>query len=118
MTLVEFKGCCMSLSGVTEEFPFDEVTLVYKVKGKMFSLCNINEFKSVSLKCDPDDAMAFREAFRSVIPGYHLNKKHWNTIELGGDVDDDRLREWTEDSYELVVRGLSKKDRTELALEL
>ena len=116
MLLADYQKYCMSFNGVTEEFPFDDVTLVYKVKGKIFSLCNIEEFKSVSLKCDPDDAMAQREAFKAVIPGYHLNKKHWNTIKLGEDVDDDRLREWTADSWELAARGLAKKVRKELGL--
>ena len=114
MTLVEFKKYCMSFKGVSEEFPFDEVTLVYKVRGKIFALSNIDEFASISLKCDPDDAMAQREAFEAVVPGYHLNKKHWNTITIGGDVDDSLLLEWTADSYELVVSSLPKKEREQL----
>ncbi len=118
MTLTDFKEHCMSFRGVTEEFPFDDVTLVYKVKGKIFALTNIEEFKSVSLKCDPDDAMAYREAFEAVIPGYHLNKRHWNTIAVGGDVDDDLLREWIADSREVAARGLSKKVREELGLQI
>ena len=116
MTLEELRDFCMSLKGVTEEFPFDDVTVVYKVKGRMFVLANIDDFSSVSLKCDPDDALAFREAFESVVPGYHLNKKHWNTVYIGGDVQDSLVFEWISDSRELAAAGLSKKLRSELGL--
>ncbi len=111
MTFKEFQDYCQSFKGVTGEFPFDARTLVYKVMGKMFTLTDIEDFKSISLKCDPIDAHAYREMFKSVTPGYHLNKKHWNSIELTGEVNDSNLKLWIKESYNLVVKGLPRKIR-------
>ena len=109
MNLNGFQKYCRSFKGVTEEFPFDETTLVYKVKGKMFALADINTFEMISVKCDPDDALVIREAFDSVIPGYYLNKNHWNSIKMDGKIADKQLKKWIKDSYHLVVKGLPKK---------
>ncbi|MEX0895285.1 MAG: MmcQ/YjbR family DNA-binding protein, partial [Balneolaceae bacterium] len=105
----------ISFPGVTEEFPFDEKTLVFKVMGKMFALCNVDEFKSVNLKCDPTKAVFLREEYPNLVnPGYHMNKKHWNTVSTAGNLPDEKIREWTSDSYQLVVKNLTKKDREKL----
>ncbi|WP_224994529.1 MmcQ/YjbR family DNA-binding protein [Cesiribacter sp. SM1] len=105
---------CISLPAVTEEFPFDEQTLVFKVKGKMFALTDIDSFSSINLKCDPERAVELRELHESILPGYHMNKKHWNTLLLDGSLPDKLLRELILHSYQLVVAGLPKKVREEL----
>jgi predicted DNA-binding protein (MmcQ/YjbR family) len=99
---------------VTEEFPFDKNTLVFKVMGKMFALTDLDNFESVNLKCDPERAVQLREEFPSVQPGYHMNKKHWNTILMNEGVSDRLIKEWIDDSYSLVVGSLPKKLRLEL----
>lgn len=116
MDLQGFQQFCLSFNGVTEEFPFDESTLVYKVSGKIFALSNVENFDFISLKCDPDDALAYRAAFESVKAGYHLNKRHWNTVTLTGEVPDQLLRDWIEASYRLAAAGLSAKLRKMLNL--
>lgn len=100
---------------MTEEFPFDENVLVFKVMGKIFALTDVNEFESINLKCDPEEAVLLRERFDCVVPGYHMNKKHWNTIVLDGSVSDKLIYEWIDHSYEQVVKGLPKKQQQELA---
>ena len=97
--------------GVTEEFPFDKNTLVYKVMGKMFALTDIDSFQSINLKCDPEKAIQLREAYEGVTPGYHMNKKHWNTIRTDGSIPDDLICQWIDDSYKLVVDKLPSVDR-------
>jgi predicted DNA-binding protein (MmcQ/YjbR family) len=111
MTLKEYRDYCREWPYVTEEFPFDETTLVHKVLGKMFALGGTDPFVSLSLKGDPEDLLAYREAFASVQPGYHLNKRHWITVEIGGDVPEHILRSWIKDSYNLVVQKMKKADR-------
>jgi len=107
-----FRDFCLSLKGTTEEFPFDESTLVFKVGGKIFALTDIDLFNSVNLKCDPETAIELRERYSSVLPGYHMNKKHWNTVLTDGSIPDNLMLEWVKDSYELVVSGLpGKKSR-------
>ena len=102
---------CRSLPGATEGYPFGEGTLVFKVGGKMFAILGAT---SVSLKCDPGYALALREQYPSVTAGYHLDKRHWNTIELDGSVPADLLNEWIEDSHGLVLAGLSRAQRDAL----
>jgi predicted DNA-binding protein (MmcQ/YjbR family) len=111
-----FRNYCLSKKGVTEEFPFDEQTLVFKVMGKMFALTHIDTFESVNLKCDPEKAVLLREQYPEVKPGYHMNKKHWNTVLLNGSIGDKHIREWVDESYALVLKGLPKKVQQELAL--
>lgn len=105
---------CLSLPGTEEGFPFGEHTLVFYVKGKLFALLDVNSFESVNLKCDPDEAVELRERYEGVTPGYHMNKKHWNTVTFDGSIPDKLLLEWTRKSYDLVVAGLPKKLREEL----
>ncbi|GAO41206.1 MmcQ/YjbR family DNA-binding protein [Flavihumibacter petaseus] len=111
MTLDNFQAFCLSLPDVTEEFPFGPDTLVYKVKGKMFALAGIDTFESINLKCDPEEALELRERYQAVVPGYHMNKKHWNTVHLDHSIGDTMLRDWIKRSYDLVRASLPKKDR-------
>ncbi len=110
MDIESFRNYCLAKKGITEEFPFDENTLVFKVMGKMFALTDIDLFESINLKCDPEEALVLRENYPSVIPGYHMNKKHWNTIKMEGNVPDILIKQWIDNSYNLVVSSLSKKD--------
>lgn len=114
MNIESYREYCLSKRGVTEDFPFDNLTLVFKVGGKLFSLTNVEEFYSVNLKCDPERAIELRETFNAVQPGYHMNKKHWNTIVIDGDVPNELLLELVDHSYELVYNSLTKKVRDEL----
>lgn len=116
MNIEEYRDFCLSFKHTTEEFPFDQRTLVFKVAGKMFALTDVDEFKSINLKCDPEKAIQLREEYTDVKPGYHMSKKHWNTISFNGSVDDDLIRELIKHSYDLVVNSLTKKLRTELGL--
>ena len=95
--------------------PFGEGTLVFKVMGKMFALTDLTLFESVNLKTDPEKAVELRERYESVTPGYHMNKKHWNTVRMDGSITDREFKTWVDDSYDLVVAKLTKKDK--LALE-
>jgi predicted DNA-binding protein (MmcQ/YjbR family) len=115
MDIETFREYCLAKKGVTEEFPFDEVTLVFKVMGKVFAITNIdaNDF-SINLKCEPEKAILLREQYEAVQPGYHMNKKHWNTVFAKKDASDKLLEEWINDSYDLVVAGLPKKLQKEL----
>lgn len=114
MHIEVFREYCLSLPGTIEDFPFDEETLVFKVGGKMYALTNIDLFESVNLKCEPEKAVELREQYEGVLPGYHMNKKHWNTVFADGSVSDQLLKEWTKNSYDLVVAGLPKKVRESL----
>ena len=111
MDIENFRNYCLAKKGVTEEFPFDENTLVFKVMGKMFALTDVDLFESINLKCDPEEALILRENYPSVIPGYHMNKKHWNTILMDKSIQHDEIISWINHSYELVVSGLPKKLR-------
>jgi len=102
MDLAFFRNYCLSKENVTEEFPFGEGTLVYKVNGKMFALTDIETFESVNLKCDPEKAIELRERFDAIQPGYHMNKKHWNTVVNDGSIPDKLLKELIDHSYDLV----------------
>jgi predicted DNA-binding protein (MmcQ/YjbR family) len=113
MTAETLREYCLSLKSVTESFPFDEDTLVFKVMGKIFVLTSLED-KTLNLKCDPEKAIALREQYQSVTPGYHMNKKYWNTIRLDGSVPERLIREWITDSYQLVVSNLTQKQQKEL----
>lgn len=115
MNLEAFRSHCLKKKGVTEEMPFGPDTLVYKVMGKMFALTGSPDFISVNLKADPEIAVELREKYEAVLPGYHMNKKHWNTILTDGSVADKLILQLTDHSYELVVSGLPKKDKELLA---
>jgi predicted DNA-binding protein (MmcQ/YjbR family) len=115
MTADGLRACCLSFTGAEETFPFNPETSVFKVEGKMFALSRLGEESlRVSVKCEPRLAEALREAHAAVIPGYHLNKRHWNTVILDGSLSDDAVQEMIEDSYDLVVSKLPKVKRTAL----
>ena len=116
MTLEAYCRFCLSLPYTTEAFPFDQNTLVFKVGGKIFALLDLDNFDSVNLKCDPEEALELRESYTAISGGYHMNKKHWNTIQINLDVDDKLLLQLTEKSYKLVFNSLPKKVINELAL--
>lgn len=109
MNIEEYREYCLRFNGVTEEFPFGPQTLVFKVMGKMFALTNIDSFDFVNLKCDPERAVLLREQYEGITPGWHMNKKHWNSINTASDVHDELFRELIQHSYELVVSGLPPK---------
>lgn len=115
MNIEEFRDYCIRKKGVSEEFPFDDRTLVFKVMGKMFALADVEEFESINLKCDPELAIEYREKYAGVLPGFHMNKNHWNTVLVHSDVNDKQLKEWIDHSYTLVSSSLSKKLRQELS---
>ncbi len=114
MNIEEYRDYCMAKKGVTEGFPFDGNTLVFKVMGKMFALVDVDAFKSVNLKCIPERAIDLREQYHAVEPGYHMSKKHWNTIAFNDDVPDKLIFELIDHSYDLVAKSLTKKLQTEL----
>jgi len=106
MNIEDFRDFCLSLPGATEDTPFGPDTLVFKVGGKLFALTDMQTFASINLKCDPAQAADLRERFDFVRPGFHMNKKHWNTVLVGTGATDAQLRTWVTDSYWLV-RGKS-----------
>ena len=114
MNVEEIRLYCLEKNRVTESFPFDDTTLVFKVLNKMFALVNLKDNHSINLKCDPDKAIELREHYTAVLPGYHMNKKLWNTVELDGSVPDKLIKEWLDDSYALVVENLPNKLKQEL----
>jgi len=115
MNIEDFREYCLKKPMVTEEFPFDETTLVFKVAGKMFALTDLEGDFTINLKCDPELALELRERYPYVLPGWHMNKKHWNTIVVDGSVTDELLLEWVDHSYQMVVAGLPRKLRDELS---
>jgi len=115
MDIEAFREYCLSKKGVTEEFPFDKHTLVFKVMGKMFALTGLERIPfSVNLKCDPDKSLELREFHPEIQPGYHMSKKHWNTIDFLGGLPTTMLQELIDHSYDLVVSSLTKKVKQEL----
>ena len=116
MNVEDYRDYCLKKPGVTEGFPFGEQTIVFKVMNKIFSLTGVENFVRINLKCDPELAIELREEFHSIKPGFHMNKKHWNTIENEGDVTDKKIFELTDLSYNLVVKKLTKKLKAQLKL--
>jgi predicted DNA-binding protein (MmcQ/YjbR family) len=111
MNIEEFRAYCLAKNAVTEGFPFDDTTLVMKVLDKMFALANLDGDLSINLKCIPEKALELREKYTAVLPGYHMNKKHWNTVKIDGSIPDKIIKLWIDDSYNLVVSKMSKKMR-------
>jgi predicted DNA-binding protein (MmcQ/YjbR family) len=112
MDLAQFREYCLSKPRATEGTPFGPDVLVFKVAGKMFALAALNELPpTVNLKCDPDLALDLRDRYEQVRPGYHMNKKHWNTVEIEGGISVVELRRMIDHSYELVVERLPKAAR-------
>ncbi len=114
MNIEEFRDYCLSFKGTEDCLPFDENTLVFKVMGKMFAATGLAEFRSVNLKCDPERALELRASHDAIQPGYHMNKKHWNTVLMDGTLSDDFIKELVKHSYDLVVSKMTKKMKAEL----
>ncbi|PIW69728.1 MAG: MmcQ-like protein [Ignavibacteriales bacterium CG12_big_fil_rev_8_21_14_0_65_30_8] len=108
MNIEMVRNYCLAKKGVTESLPFDEVSPVYKVMGKMFLILSIDLPHSMNVKCDPEIAIELRERYDAVMPGYHMNKIHWNTVMLDGTIPDKLIYEWIDDSYNLIVSSLKK----------
>jgi predicted DNA-binding protein (MmcQ/YjbR family) len=117
MKRIELRAYCLSKRGAREDFPFGADVAVYKVMGKMFALIPVDVPNQISLKCDPTFAEVLRQTYAEVTPGWHLNKQHWNSIITDGSIPDDEIQEMIDHSYELVVKGLTKKDRERLDRE-
>ena len=115
MDLEKFREYCLRKIAASESMPFGEGVLVFKIAGKMFALAALDEIPAtVNLKCDPDLAFALRDQYKEVQPGYHMNKKHWNTVEIDSGIPDAELRKMIDHSYKVVVRLLPKKAREKL----
>ena len=115
MSPAELRDYCLSFAGAEETFPFGPRTTVFKVAGKMFALSRLDaESLRVSLKCEPQLAEALRAAHAAVIPGYHLNKRHWNTVVIDGSLPEQMIKDMIEDSYDLVVSKLTRARRRAL----
>lgn len=114
MNIEQVREYCLSKKGVTEELPFDEESPVYKVMGKIFLIASLTPPFSINIKCDPEKAVDLRERYPAVTPGYHMDKRHWNTVEIEGTIRNSLIEEWIDHSYELVVKGLKKSLREEL----
>lgn len=114
MNIVEFRDYCLSFKGITEELPFDNKTLVFKVMGKMFALTDIDEFDFINLKCEPEKCLELREKYEGITPGYHMNKKMWNSVSTKSDVSDSKIKELINISYDLIVQKLPRKIKDEL----
>ena len=116
MNFEDFREYCLRKPFVSEGFPFDQDTLVFKVDSKMFALADVDSFNSINLKADPERSIEMRERYNAVQPGYHMNKKHWNTILVNADLPEDLFFQLIDESYSLVYLSLSKKRRDELTL--
>lgn len=118
MNIQQYFEYCLSKKAVTEHFPFDEDTLVFKVGGKMFALASLSEWEkgnpAVNLKCDPEWGEELRANYDDIKPGYHMSKVHWNTVSINCDVSDKMVRELIDHSYELVFKSLTKKIQAEI----
>jgi len=114
MHIEEFREYCLAKPGVTEETPFGPDTLVFKVGGKIFALTDINTFESINLKCDPEKAVELREQYEAIKPGYHMNKKHWNTVFLRSEIKDSLLKVLIDNSYYLVYQSLTRTQKREI----
>ncbi len=119
MNIESYRTYCLKKPGTTEHFPFDEDTLVFKVMGKMYALSGLTSWENgeprINLKCDPEEAVLLREKYpESVLPGYHMNKQHWNTVILNGELTTKELQEFIDHSYALIVSSLTKKLKDEL----
>ncbi|MEV5881182.1 MmcQ/YjbR family DNA-binding protein [Streptomyces sp. NPDC052020] len=116
MTPGELRALCLSFNAAVEDFPFDPELSVFKVGGRLFALTSLDARPlKVNLKCDPEDAIRLRAEHPGlIVPGWHMNKRHWNTVTAGGGLPDGLVRELVEDSYDLVVAGLPRAERLRL----
>lgn len=117
MNVEQFRAYCLQKKHAEESLPFDDTTLVFKLNNKIFALLSLKPERSDScnLKCDPERAIALRNEFNSIVPGYHMNKKHWNTIEFNKEVEDQLIFDLIDHSYELVFKSFSKKVQKEIS---
>ena len=116
MNLEQFREYCIQKPHVTEHFPFDNETLVFKVSGKIFALVNINSFQFVNLKCDPERSIELREQYDAIRAAYRMNKKHWNSVSVYSGLENKLFLELVDHSYNLIFQSLPNKRRDELAL--
>jgi predicted DNA-binding protein (MmcQ/YjbR family) len=117
MHVESIRNYCLLKAAVTESFTFDQVTLVFKVGGKIFATLRLDKKPlAINLKCDPERSVELRDSYQSVIPGYHSNKKHWNTIFVDGELSKDLVEELIDHSYNLVLVKLSKKIKAQFCL--
>ena len=117
MHVEAFREYCLAKPGATEDMPFGEGHLVFKIADKMFALLTLEEVPpAANLKCDPDRALELRDRYEQVRPGYHMNKKHWNTVEIASGIPEAELRKMIDHSYELVVQRLSKALRAKIKI--
>lgn len=114
MNIDFFRKYCLSKPGTSEDTPFDVDTLCFRVGGKIFAIIDIQLFESVNLKCEPEKAVLLREEHEGIMPGYHMNKKHWNTVSFNGSVADPLILELVDHSYELVFNSLPKNIKDQL----
>jgi predicted DNA-binding protein (MmcQ/YjbR family) len=115
MNVETIREYCLSKKGTKEDYPFDEVTLVIKVVDKMFALISLDSIPlQINLKCDPEKAIELREKYDNVLPGWHMNKKYWNTIILDGNIRWNELKDWIDDSYDEVLKKLKKHEKEKL----
>jgi len=114
MDIEEIRAYCLTKNGVEEGFPFGDTTLVLKVGGKIFVLINLDSDPSMNLKCEPGRAIELREVYPAIIPGYHMNKKHWNTVVLDGSISKRLIMEMIDHSYDLVYQSLPIRLRLDL----
>lgn len=117
MDIEVLRELCLEKKGVTESFPFDDNTLVFKVGGKIFLLIGLTNPLSFNAKCDPERAVQLREEFDEIQPGYHMNKVHWNTVSMQGRLSFQQLKDLIDHSYDLVFKSLPKKLKEELGNE-
>ncbi len=116
MDIEKLQEYLLQKTGSEESFPFGPTALVFKVMGKMFALVSLDDVPlRMNLKCEPETAIELRANHEAVIPGYHMSKKHWNTLVFDGTLSDDFITEWIDHSYERVVSGMTKKAQRELA---
>ncbi len=114
MDIESLRNYCLAKKGVTEKFPFDEETLTFQVMEKIFLFVDINLPESIIVKCEPELALELREKHEEITPGYHMNKKHWNSVSLKGRLKKGQLLEMIDHSYQQVIKGLTKKKKEEL----
>lgn len=118
MNIESLQHYCLSKKGVVESLPFGPSTLVFKVGGKMFLLASLDAVPlQFNVKCEPDNAVLLREQYACVLPGYHMNKQHWNTIIVDGTASDKLLQQWIDDSYNLILQTLPKKLQEQIRLQ-
>lgn len=115
MNIEEYRDYCLALPGVTEGFPFDASTLVFKVMGKMFALTDVDQFDFINLKADPEYCIELRELYSGIKPGYHMSKTNWNSVYTDGSVEDTLIYSLIKNSYDIVAAGLTKKLKEELS---